>query len=194
MDGAGRASAAAAGHASSTNASAKAVFIIRPRPDRRDLSKLKLSAAVANSSLRGQGLLLSAPEFRQMRGERFFEIEAGPFMGVWALGCWRSRPLPPPLKGCPGFAGNLRHGIMKGSRRPPQGGGEPPSGERRPVRRLENLLTAGLTAAGPQRILPPMKDSLPSAEAGRLDNTPKRDVIQTCITTGLAAGASAAGH
>jgi|GEM_PF-6328129 len=32
-----------------------------------------------------------------------------------------------------------------------------------------------------------MKDSLPSAEAGRLDNTPKREVIQTRITTGSAA-------
>jgi len=31
--------------------------------------------------------------------------------------------------------------------------------------------------------MPPMKDSLPSAEAGRLDNTPKRDVVQTCIIT-----------
>ena len=49
------ASAAAAGHASSTNASAKAVFIIRPRPNRRGSNKLKLSSAVANSSLRVGG-------------------------------------------------------------------------------------------------------------------------------------------
>ncbi len=31
--------------------------------------------------------------------------------------------------------------------------------------------------------MPPMKNSLPSAEAGRLDNTPKRAVIQTRIIT-----------
>jgi len=80
------------------------------------------------------------------------QIEAGPFMGGRALGRWHSRPLPPPLKGCPGFSGNLRHGIMKGSHRLLSGGDEPPSGERRPARRLEDLLTAGLTAAGPQRI------------------------------------------
>jgi len=80
------------------------------------------------------------------------QIEAGPFMGGRALGRWHSRPLPPPLKGCPGFSGNLRHGIMKGSHRLLSGGDEPPSGELRPVRKLEDLLTAGLTAAGPQRI------------------------------------------
>ncbi len=48
------------------------------------------------------------------------EIEAGPFMGVWVLGRWHSSPLPPLLKGFPGFYGNLRHGIMKDSRRPPR--------------------------------------------------------------------------
>ncbi len=41
---------------------------------------------------------------------------------------------------------------MKGSHRLLSGGDEPPSGERRPERKLEDLLTAGLTAAGPQRI------------------------------------------
>ena len=76
------------------------------------------------------------------------QIEMGPFMGVWALGRWHSRPLPPPLKGCPGFSGNLRHGIMKGSHRLLSGGDEPPSGERRPGHTLADRFTAGLTAAG----------------------------------------------
>jgi len=34
---------------------------------------------------------------------------------------------------------------------PPSGRNKPPSGELRPMRKLEDLLTAGLTAAGPQR-------------------------------------------
>ena len=41
---------------------------------------------------------------------------------------WLARPLPPPPKGCPGFSGNLRHGIMNGSHRLLSGGDEPPSG------------------------------------------------------------------
>jgi len=75
-----------------------------------------------------------------------------PFILASRAGPLALPPAPPPLKGCPGFSGNLRHGIMKGSHRLLSGGDEPPSGELRPARRLEDLLTAGLTAAGPQRI------------------------------------------
>jgi len=41
---------------------------------------------------------------------------------------------------------------MNGSHRLLSGGDEPPSGELWPERKREDLLTAGLTAAGPPRI------------------------------------------
>jgi hypothetical protein len=70
------------------------------------------------------------PPFRARQGLLF----SAPNLGA---GRWHSRPPPPPLKGHPSFSGNLRQGIMKGSRRPLSGRNKPPSGELRPVRKLE---------------------------------------------------------
>ena len=37
------------------------------------------------------------------------EVEAGPPVVIWALGRRHLSPLQPPLKGYPGFSGNLLH-------------------------------------------------------------------------------------
>jgi hypothetical protein len=42
------------------------------------------------------------------------QVKAGPFVVIRAVGRWHPSPFQPPLKGYPGFSGNLLHRIMNG--------------------------------------------------------------------------------